>query len=102
MTDNALEALNAKLDRLIEAVARLAPASAPQTDLAVADCFVWQADPGYLEPVHKVNRVEIGLIRGVDRVRDILVDNTERFARGYAANNVLLWGTRGMGKSSLV
>ncbi|TIM17156.1 MAG: DUF815 domain-containing protein, partial [Mesorhizobium sp.] len=54
------------------------------------------------EPVRKVNRVDIGLIRGVDRVRDILVDNTERFASGYAANNVLLWGARGMGKSSLV
>jgi len=52
--------------------------------------------------VRKVNRVDIGLIRGVDRVRDILLDNTERFASGYAANNVLLWGARGMGKSSLV
>lgn len=74
----------------------------PQTDLREADCFVWQADPGYLEPVHRVNRVDIELIRGVDRVRDILVDNTERFAAGYPANNVLLWGARGMGKSSLV
>ena len=56
----------------------------PQTDLAAADCFVWAADPGFLEPVHRVNRVDIGLIRGVDRVRDILVDNTERFAAGLA------------------
>ncbi|BCG94217.1 ATP-binding protein [Mesorhizobium sp. 131-2-1] len=102
MTDSTLDALNQKLDRLIEAVTRLAPPPVPQTDLAGADCFVWQADPGYLEPVRKVNRVDIGLIRGVDRVRDILVDNTERFASGYAANNVLLWGARGMGKSSLV
>ena len=102
MTDNALEALNDKLDRLIEAISRLAPPQAPHTDLGEADCFVWQADPGYLEPVLKVNRVEIGLIRGVDRVRDILVENTERFAAGHAANNVLLWGARGMGKSSLV
>ena len=102
MTDSTIEALNQKLDRLIEAVTRLAPPPVPQTDLAVADCFVWQADPGYLEPVHKVNRVDIGLIRGVDRVRDILVENTERFAAGHAANNVLLWGARGMGKSSLV
>ena len=101
MTDS-LEALNKKLDRLIEAVSRLAPPPVPQTDLGVADCFVWQAEPGYLEPVRKVNRVDIGLIRGVDRVRDILLDNTERFASGYAANNVLLWGARGMGKSSLV
>jgi predicted AAA+ superfamily ATPase len=102
MTDTSLDALNKKLDRLIEAVSRLAPPPVPETDLATADCFVWQADPGFLEPVRKVNRVDIGLIRGVDRVRDILVDNTERFAAGYAANNVLLWGARGMGKSSLV
>jgi predicted AAA+ superfamily ATPase len=102
MTDSTIAALNEKLDRLIEAVSRLAPPPVPQTDLAAADCFVWQADPGYLEPVRKVNRVDIGLIRGVDRVRDILVENTERFAHGHAANNVLLWGARGMGKSSLV
>ena len=102
MTDNALNALNDKLDRLIEAVTRLAPAPVPQTELGAADCFVWQANPGYLEPVRNVNRVELGLIRGVDHMRDILVDNTERFANGFAANNVLLWGARGMGKSSLV
>lgn len=102
MTDSTIDALNRKLDSLIEAVTRLAASPVPETDLAEADCFVWQADPGYLEPVLKVNRVDIGLIRGVDRVRDILVDNTERFASGYAANNVLLWGARGMGKSSLV
>ena len=82
MTDSTIDALTEKLDRLIEAVSRLAPPPVPQTDLAAADCFVWQADPGYLEPVRKVNRVDIGLIRGVDRVRDILVDNTERFAAG--------------------
>ncbi|MDR7032775.1 ATP-binding protein [Mesorhizobium sp. BE184] len=102
MTDSTLDALNAKLDRLIEAVTRLAPSSPPETDISTADCFVWQAEPGYLEPIAKVNRVDIGLIRGVDRVRDILHDNTERFALGFAANNVLLWGARGMGKSSLV
>ena len=102
MTDSSLDALNAKLDRLIEAVSRLAPPQPPKTDLSSADCFVWQADPGFLEPVHSVNRVEIDLIRGVDRVRDILVENTERFASGFPANNVLLWGARGMGKSSLV
>lgn len=102
MADSSIDALNLKLDRLIEAVSRLAPSPVPRTDLGEADCFVWQADQGFLEPVLKVNRVDIGLIRGVDRVRDILVDNTERFAAGYAANNVLLWGARGMGKSSLV
>lgn len=102
MNENSLEALTRKLDQLIEAVGRLAPVPTPQTDLNLADCFVWAANPGFLEPVHRVNRVDIGLIRGVDRVRDILVDNTERFAAGLPANNVLLWGARGMGKSSLV
>ncbi|MEP9371644.1 ATP-binding protein [Mesorhizobium sp. KR1-2] len=102
MTDNTLEALTQKLDLLIEAVGRLAPPAAPRSDLEAADCFVWDADRSFLEPVQRVNRVDIGLIRGVDRVRDILVDNTERFASGLPANNVLLWGARGMGKSSLV
>ncbi|MEQ1940526.1 ATP-binding protein [Mesorhizobium sp. CN5-321] len=102
MNDNGLEALSEKLDRLIEAVSRLAPAAPPESDITAADCFVWQAERGFLEPVPKVNRVDIGLIRGVDHVRDILVDNTERFASGHPANNVLLWGARGMGKSSLV
>ena len=100
--DKTIEALNQKLDLLIATIARLAPPTVLPTDLTVADCFVWAADPGYLEPVQRVNRVDIGLIKGVDRVRDILVDNTERFAAGLPANNVLLWGARGMGKSSLV
>ncbi|MDH4985129.1 ATP-binding protein [Aminobacter anthyllidis] len=100
--EKTIEALNSKLDLLIAAVARLAPPSVPETDIGTADCYVWAADPGFLEPVHRVNRVDIGLIKGVDRVRDILVDNTERFASGLPANNVLLWGARGMGKSSLV
>ena len=102
MSDKTIEALTRKLDLLIEAVSRLAPAPAPQSDLDAADCFVWDAERGFLEPVQRVNRVDIGLIRGVDRVRDILVDNTERFAAGLPANNVLLWGARGTGKSSLV
>jgi predicted AAA+ superfamily ATPase len=102
MPDNALEALTHKIDRLIDAIERLAPTSAPVTDLNQADCFVWAADPGFLEPVHHVNRIDIDLIRGVDRLRDILLDNTVRFARNLPANNVLLWGARGMGKSSLV
>ena len=102
MTDTTILALNEKLDRLIEAVSRLAPPIPKVADLTAADCFVWSAEASVLEPVHRVNRVEIGLIRGVDRVRDILVDNTERFAAGLPANNVLLWGARGMGKSSLV
>ncbi len=102
MTDSSVDILNRKLDQLIEAIARLAPPQPPPSDLDCADCFVWQAETSFLEPVHSVNRVDIDLIKGVDRVRDILVDNTERFAAGLPANNVLLWGARGMGKSSLV
>jgi len=102
MTQKNAETLEQKLDRLIEAIGRLAPRQAPDPDFKAADCFVWAADPGELEPVSRVNRIDIGLIKGVDRVRDILIDNTERFAAGLPANNVLLWGARGMGKSSLV
>ena len=102
MNDKTLAALTEKLDRLIEVVGRLSPPQAEPTDLSLADCFIWSAELGILEPVHRVNRVDIGLIRGVDRVRDILWDNTTRFADDLPANNVLLWGARGMGKSSLV
>ena len=102
MTETAIDSLNAKLDRLIEAVGRLAPAPAPPTDFTAADCFVWNAESSAAEPVLRVSRVDIGLIKGVDRVRDILHDNTSRFASGLPANNTLLWGARGMGKSSLV
>ena len=93
-------ALNGRLDRLVDALERLAPPACTAPDLASADCFVWEQ--GRLAPVERVNRVDIALIRGVDRVRDILVENTRRFAAGLPANNVLLWGARGMGKSSLV
>jgi len=70
--------------------------------MEAADAFVWQAENRSLLPVKSVARVEIELLRGVDRVRDILLDNTNRFAQGLPANNALLWGSRGMGKSSLV
>ena len=90
------------LNRVADALERLAPPAAPPNELEASDAFVWHADRGWLEPVRQVNRVEIGLLRGIDRVRDILLDNTERFATGLPANNVLLWGARGTGKSSLV
>jgi len=99
---DAVATLNEKLDRLIAAMDRLAPPEPPAPDFDAADCFIWEASIGSLAPVPVVNRVDIGLIQGVDRVRDILIDNTRRFAEGLPANNVLLWGARGMGKSSLV
>ena len=90
------------LIRVADALERLAPLAAPKNDLAAADAFIWHAEGEWLEPVQTVNRVEIDLLRGIDRVRDILVENTERFAAGLPANNVLLWGARGTGKSALV
>ncbi len=99
---NDVVALMARLDRLADAMDKLAPRTVQTPDLGAAGCFVWNAENLTLDPVTRVSRIEIGLIRGVDRVRDILVDNTLRFASGAAANNVLLWGARGMGKSSLV
>jgi predicted AAA+ superfamily ATPase len=94
--------LSHTLLRIAEALERLSPRVPAAPDLAAADAFVWHPDGRRLLPVPKVNRVEMGLLRGVDRVRDVLMDNTERFARGLPANNALLWGARGMGKSSLV
>ena len=99
MTDTDLLRL---LHRIADALDRLAPAAAPAIDLDASEAFVWHADRGWLEPVHELNRIEIGLLHGIDRVRDILLDNTERFAAGLPANNVLLWGARGTGKSSLI
>jgi uncharacterized protein len=90
------------LARIAQALERLAPPAAPKNELAAADAFVWHADREWLEPVTRVSRVELELLQGIDRVRDILIDNTRRFAQGFPANNVLLWGARGMGKSSLV
>jgi predicted AAA+ superfamily ATPase len=102
MTDTATDPTLATLLRIADALERLAPPEKRQADLSAADAFVWHAAGHELSPVAKVNRVALSLLRGVDRVRDTLAENTERFARGLPANNVLLWGARGMGKSSLV
>jgi len=99
MSDSELLPL---LRNIAAALERLAPHRPAGADLAAADAFIWHADGGWLEPVAQVNRVELGLLRGVDRARDILLDNTRRFAAGLPANNALLWGARGTGKSSLV
>ena len=102
MTDQSLEQLLPALNRIAEALDRLAPAKPSPPDFNAADAFVWHTDPDCLTPVAKVNRVNIGLLRGVDRQRDILLANTRQFAQGRPANNALLWGARGMGKSSLI
>lgn len=101
-TLTASDATHALLLRIADALERIAPPRAPAPDFAAADAFVWHTDPPRCEPVPRVNRVDMELLHGIDRVRDQLVENTERFARGLSANNALLWGARGMGKSSLV
>jgi predicted AAA+ superfamily ATPase len=98
----ALAGLGSTLSRISDALERLAPAPAARTDFSAAEAFVWQPNGRRLVPVEHVNRVGMSLLKGIDRVRDVLVENTERFARGLPANNALLWGARGMGKSSLV
>ena len=90
------------LERIANALERLAPQRAGAPDFTSADAFIWHPDGRRLAPVKRVNRVEMSLLKGIDRVRDVLVENTERFAKGLPANNALLWGARGMGKSSLV
>jgi predicted AAA+ superfamily ATPase len=88
--------------RIAEALERLAPLAPAAPDFSAAEAFIWQAQAELFQPVAKVNRVPIALLRGVDQMRDTLLENTERFAKGLPANNALLWGARGMGKSSLV
>ncbi len=102
-----LTAILAELKRLADALERRAPAPALAVDLAGADAFLWHAPrhpaaSGTLEPVAHVNRLPLSLLKGIDQARDILLENTRRFASGFPANNTLLWGARGMGKSALI
>lgn len=100
MNDDA--ALIERLERLAAALERLAPPTPQKPDFKAAEAFVWHADTERFEPVGAVNRVPLKLLKGVESVAPQLVENTERFARRLPANNALLWGARGMGKSSLV
>lgn len=100
--DDTLSVLADKLDRLTSLIERAVPPAAPVSDIEGHDAFVWNAADKWLQPVPRVNRVKMILLKGIDNVRDILIDNTKRFASGLPANNALLWGARGMGKSSLV
>ena len=90
------------LTRIAEALERMSPAPLAAPDFNEASAFVWHVDPDCLTPVPQVNRVALDLLVGINRSRDTLLDNTRRFAAGFGANNALLWGARGMGKSSLV
>ena len=97
-----MDALPALLTRIADALDRLAPPSPPPPDLGTADGFVWQPEAGRLQPVPEVSGVGLDLLQGIERQRDLLLGNTRQFARGLPANNAMLWGARGMGKSSLV
>jgi len=92
----------ARLDRVAAALERIAPATPAKPDFAAAEAFVWQAKPEAFLPVPRINRQPLSLLKGIDRAAEQLLENTRRFARGLPANNALLWGARGMGKSSLV
>lgn len=102
MQEEQTQAILNEIAGLRAALERLAGPPPAENDWNAAECFVWVPARQYLQPVSRPNRVDLSLIRGVDHVRDILADNTLRFANGLPANNVLLWGARGMGKSSLV
>ena len=102
MQEDHVKLLLAEIGRINATLERLAGPAPAVNDWNAAEVFVWSPARQLLQPIKRPNRIEIDLIRGVDHVRDILVDNTVRFARGLPANNVLLWGARGMGKSSLV
>ncbi|MDB2603707.1 ATP-binding protein [Planktomarina temperata] len=93
---------DAALIRIANALERMSPAPLEAPDFAEAEAFLWHTSPDQLEPIAKVSRVDLDLLVGIDRSRDVLLENTLRFARGMSANNALLWGARGMGKSSLV
>src|SRR5215470_1417042 len=101
-SETDMAAFAARLERIAAALDRLAPPDAAAPRFEAADAFVWHPAGCRLDPVERVNRVDMSLLKGIDRVRDLLMENTERFARGLPANNALLWGARGMGKSSLV
>ncbi len=90
------------LSRIADALERMAPPPAPAPSFTEATAYIWQPDPDRLEPVETVNRVDLVQLIGIDRAKDTLLANTLQFARGHAANTALLWGSRGMGKSSLV
>lgn len=99
---NFEEPISALINRIASALERMAPTPAPRIDFETSSAFVWQAEPEAFLSVEHVNRIPLSLLKGIDRMTDVLLDNTDRFARGLPANNALLWGARGMGKSSLV
>jgi predicted AAA+ superfamily ATPase len=99
MTNNEVSRL---LERIADSLERLAPAPAEKPDFSASDAYVWHQKTEWLEIVPEVNRIDLDLLQGVEKQRDTLLDNTRRFSEGLPANNALLWGARGTGKSSIV
>ena len=99
MADNELKAV---LERIAKALERMAPQQVKDHSVEGADAFVWQTEPEKLVPIDKINRVKLNLLHGIDQQIETLRGNTKRFSIGFSANNALLWGARGTGKSSLV
>ena len=102
MAENDFQKIQGSLAQIAEAMERLSPAPIKYPDFANNDAFVWNISPDQLMPVLSVSKIKLELLVGIDRVRDILLENTLQFATGLSANNALLWGARGMGKSSLI
>ncbi|HTJ65798.1 MAG TPA: ATP-binding protein [Alphaproteobacteria bacterium] len=102
MSEHDLAAITESLARIASVLERVFPPAPPSLDINAAEAFMWHAETGRLTPVPVVSRVEFNLLKGIDRQADTLLENTRRFASGLPANNALLWGARGMGKSSLV
>ena len=102
MSEYDFKKIEISLDQMAGALERLSPPPSQYPSFENHDAFVWNTAPDQLKPVIQVSRVELDLLVGIDRARDILLENTLKFSEGLSANNALLWGARGMGKSSLI
>ena len=102
MSEYDFEKIKVSLAQIAEAMERLSPPPIKYPDFENNNAFVWSVSPDQLKPVPKVSKIKLELLVGIDRVRDILLENTLQFSKGLSANNALLWGSRGMGKSSLI
>ena len=102
MSEYDFQKLKGSLAQIAEAMERLSPPPNEYPDFENNDAFVWSISPDQLKPVKKVSKINLELLVGIDRARNILLENTLQFSKGFSANNALLWGSRGMGKSSLI
>ena len=90
------------MERIADALDRMSPRPPTLPNLETGNAFLWHAEPDFFETISDVECLALELLVGIDRAKDTLLKNTIQFAKGMPANNALLWGARGMGKSSLV